>query len=141
MVQLLKVLLTLLEYQLHNQLYHTNTHHEIMHGFCLGTGVPRHRDGVVRLYVCTSLFNTLICLYEINESWKVTNVSLPIINWQTTIATATAESCVVAVKFTYFTVWSSITWIANALIRLIAEASHWSCMEHSITSLIIRFSQ
>ena len=66
-------------------------------------------------------------------------MSVCLINWQTTIVTATAESCVVAVKFTYFTVWSSVTRMANTLIRLIAEASHWSCMEHSITSLIIRF--
>jgi len=25
--------------------------------FCLGTGVPRHKDGVVGPYVCTYVFN------------------------------------------------------------------------------------
>ena len=32
--------------------------------FCLGTGVPRHRDGVVRLYVRTYVFSELCSIFQ-----------------------------------------------------------------------------
>jgi len=32
--------------------------------FCLGTGVPRHRDGVVRPYVRTYVFSVLCSIFQ-----------------------------------------------------------------------------
>jgi len=32
--------------------------------FCLGTGVPRHRDGVIRPYICTYVFSELCSIFQ-----------------------------------------------------------------------------
>jgi len=36
---------------------------QLIHAFCLGTRVPRHRDSVVRLYICTYVFSILCSIF------------------------------------------------------------------------------